>query len=158
MSELRRPRCIENVSDFALSQPRRLLFTTELNIAEIRFGRDLLRDVPRQQELDKWLDTTIRPWFSGRILPLTENALVIWRHLVESGRNRGYTFPEPDALIAALAIEHELVVVTRDTQPFLEAKVDVLDPWTCVFVKTGGASQNLATLNNPALLQSLATT
>ena len=155
LSELRRPRCNVSVADFALSQPDRLMFTTELNIAEIRFGRDLMQDALRQREIDVWLETSIRPWFSGRILPLTEDAVVTWRHIVEKGRSSGYTFPEPDTLIAAIAIEHELIVVTRDTSPYVKAGTDVLDPWSGRFISASGRTHDSASLANPALLQIL---
>jgi toxin FitB len=47
----------------------------------------------------------------------------------QSGRKRRYTFPQPDLVIAALAEEHDLTVLTRDTLPFQEAQVAFLNPW-----------------------------
>jgi predicted nucleic acid-binding protein len=49
--------------------------------------------------------------------------------IIEKGRKRGYTFSHPDVLIAASAAHHGLTVVTRNTREFIEAGVDVIDPW-----------------------------
>jgi predicted nucleic acid-binding protein len=40
-----------------------------------------------------------------------------------------YTFSQPDALLAAMAVEHGLGVVTRNTGDFERAGVRLLDPW-----------------------------
>jgi toxin FitB len=37
-----------------------------------------------------------------------------WRVLVEDGRKAGYTFSQPDLIIAATALHHGLTVVTRN--------------------------------------------
>jgi predicted nucleic acid-binding protein len=49
--------------------------------------------------------------------------------IIEKGRKRGYTFSHPNVLIAASAAHHGLGVVTRNTREFIEAGVDVIDPW-----------------------------
>jgi predicted nucleic acid-binding protein len=36
----------------------------------------------------------------------------------------------PDALIAATAIYHNLLLVTRNTKDFVELPLDLYDPWT----------------------------
>ena len=76
-----------------------------------------------------WLDRTLRPLFAGRVLPVTEDALLRWRLMLEAGRKTGHTFSEPDLLIAALAALAELIVVSRDTSEFIAAGVPVFDPW-----------------------------
>jgi predicted nucleic acid-binding protein len=67
--------------------------------------------------------------FHGRELPITEDILLCWRLIFEEGRKRGYTFSHPDVLIAASAAHHGLTVVARNTREFVEAGVDVTDPW-----------------------------
>jgi predicted nucleic acid-binding protein len=36
----------------------------------------------------------------------------------------------PDALIAATAIHHNFVLVTRNTKDFVDLPLDLYDPWT----------------------------
>jgi predicted nucleic acid-binding protein len=61
--------------------------------------------------------------FENRILPLTEDIMFRWRLLVEEGRKIGHTFSQPDLIIAATAIEHDLTVVTRDRSGYDKARV-----------------------------------
>ena len=51
------------------------------------------------------------------------------RLLIETGKQRGYTFSHPDVLIAASAAHHGLTVVTRNVREFVEAGVAVINPW-----------------------------
>ncbi len=44
--------------------------------------------------------------------------LLRWRSLVQRGQKAGTTYAQPDALLAATAIEHELGVATRNTEDF----------------------------------------
>ena len=155
LSELRRPQCFQSVATFTGAQPDTLLFTSEVNFAEIRFGRDLLADQSKQKQIDDWLAHVLRPWFAGRLLPVIENTLVGWRHIVESGRTRGYTFPEPDTLIAAVAVEHELVVVTRDVTPFVQAGVAVLDPWLSRVTHRNGTTVAGVAVDDPKLINTV---
>ena len=67
--------------------------------------------------------------FAGRILALTEDILLRWRWIVEAGRRDGYTFDQSDALLAATAAYHGMIMLTRDIEPFERASVAVIDPW-----------------------------
>ena len=88
-----------------------------------------MSDAARRSDLAHWLDRTLRPHFAGRVLPVTEDALLRWRLMLEAGRTKGHTFSEPDLLIAALAAQADLIVVSRDTGEFVAAGVPVFDPW-----------------------------
>ena len=81
-----------------------------------------------RRRLDAWLTDELRPWFSDRLLDVNEDVLVIWRRLVEQGKEMRYTFPQPDLFIAATAILHDLCVVTRNTADFHRTGVSLLNP------------------------------
>jgi hypothetical protein len=89
----------------------------------------LQQDPARRAELQDWLTLTLRPAFAGRILPVTEEILLRWRLLLESGRKSGHTYSHPDLLLAATALQHGFTVVTRDRSDFDKAMVPVLNPW-----------------------------
>lgn len=129
ISELKRARPDENVSTFIAREPLERLYLSVVTFAEIRFGIELLADAARRSDLNRWLNKKLRPMFHGRELPITEDILLSWRLIIEEGRKRGYTFSHPDVLIAASAAHHGLTVVTRNTREFIEAGVDVTDPW-----------------------------
>jgi toxin FitB len=52
-----------------------------------------------------------------------------WRLLVEDRRKTGHTFSQPDLIIAATALHHGLIVVTRDVRDYQKARAPVLNPW-----------------------------
>jgi toxin FitB len=129
LSELQRPRPSPNVLAFIRHATLNTLFLSDLVVAEIRFGIETAASSPRRDKLAAWLTDVIRPMFVGRILPVTEDIFVRWRWIVEMCRRKGYTFDQSDALLAATAIHHNLIVLTRDIDPFERAEVAYLDPW-----------------------------
>ncbi len=67
--------------------------------------------------------------FDQRVLPVSEDVIVKWRMLIETGRKTGHTYSQPDLFIAATALHHGLTVVTRDTSEFVQALVPFVNPW-----------------------------
>jgi toxin FitB len=130
LSELRRPKPEPNVVRFVSGQPLDSLYVSVVTFAEIRFGIELVKDASRRMELNDWLANKLRPMFEDRVLEVTEDVMLKWRLLVESGRKSGHTFSQPDLIIAATALHHGLTVVSRDTSEYEKAHVPVLDPWT----------------------------
>jgi predicted nucleic acid-binding protein len=133
LSELRRPRAEPKVIAFVGTQPLDSLYISSVTLAEIRFGIELLTDAARRAALNDWLTHKVRPMFEQRILPVTEDIMFRWRLLVEGGRKAGYTFSQPDLILAATALEHGLTLVSRDTSDYERARVPVFNPWTTNF-------------------------
>lgn len=107
-----------------------LLYTSEVNMAELTFGAELTEDLTKRHLLKQWIAETIRPWMQGRMLKVTEGVLLRWRILsAHMKKNHRYS-PETDMLIAALAAENELIVVTRYQSPFVMSGVSTFNPWT----------------------------
>ena len=129
LSELRRPRPHAKVVAFVAAQPLDRLYVSVVTFAEIRFGIELVDDPSRRAELHDWLTLKVRPLFTQRTLPVSEDVMLKWRLLVEEGRKTRYTFSQPDLIIAATALLHGLTVVTRDTGDFEKARTPVINPW-----------------------------
>ena len=129
LSELRRPRPEPKVTAFVAAQSLDDLHISSVTLAEIRFGIELVAEAGRRSELNDWLTHKVRPMFDQRVLPVTEDVMFRWRLLVEEGRKSGYTFSQPDLIIAATALEHGLTVVSRDTTDYARAKVPLFNPW-----------------------------
>jgi len=129
ISELRRAKSEPRVVAFVTAQPLDSLYVSSVTFAEIRFGIELLSDASRRAELNEWLTHKVRPMFEQRVLPVTEDVLLKLRLLVQAGRKAGYTYSQPDLIIAATALEHGLTVVSRDTSEFERARVPFLNPW-----------------------------
>jgi hypothetical protein len=133
LSELRRPRAEPKIIAFVGTQALDSLYISSVALAEIRFGIELLTDAARRAALNDWLTHKVRPMFEQRILPVTEDLMFRWRLLVEGGRKAGYTFSQPDLILAATALEHGLTLVSRDTSDYERARVPVFNPWTTNF-------------------------
>jgi predicted nucleic acid-binding protein len=130
LSELAKPRPEPRVARFMARQDLATLHVSMVTFAEIRYGITRVEDQLRRARLTAWLDNQLRPLFDRRILPITEDIMVLWRIMVAAGRAKNHTFSQPDLIIAATGLHHGLTVVTRDTADFDRAGVPVLNPWT----------------------------
>ncbi len=155
LSELRRLRPEPQVVWFLEAQPEELLFVSTVTFAEIRFGIERLDDPARRAELGDWLETSIRPLFVNRVVEISEEVILRWRLLLESGRKRGHTFGQPDLFIAAAAAVNNLVVVSRDVEHFVAAGVPTFDPWRARYIDRKGEAADLGALDDPELIARL---
>lgn len=120
----------DRVMEWIAQQPPRSLYTTEVNIAEIRAGISVLNEKKQSTLLADWLESRVRPWFSNRVLSTTEDVLELWLRVgKEVQRNHGPT-PPADLLIAAIAMHSRMIAVTRDVAPFVAAGAKTLNPFT----------------------------
>lgn len=129
LSELRRPQPNPKVIDFIARQSLNTLFISTVTFAEIQFGIEQIMDLEKRIALETWLTTQLRPMFEGRILPINEETMLIWRRLVEQGRKQGHTFPQLDLIIAATALQYDFSVVSRDIGGYAKTGVRLLNPW-----------------------------
>jgi toxin FitB len=129
LSELRRPRPEPKVLAFIKARSLDALFISSVTLAEIRFGIELVADVGRRVELSDWLTHKVRPMFEQRVLAVSEDVMFKWRLLVEEGRKSGHTYSQPDLILAATALQHDLMIVSRDVSEYRRARVPFLNPW-----------------------------
>lgn len=127
LSELRtgKPGADRRVLEWAASVPVGVQFVSVISWMEIDVGIQLLeRRSPAQgQALRRWLDG-VRRLFAERTL-LIDDAVV--------QRCARLHVPNPapphDALIAATALAHGLILVTRNTANFAAMGVELFNPW-----------------------------
>ena len=129
ISELRKTNCHPAVKAWSEQQPPQSFYLSTVTLAEIRFGIEQVQAEEFRQELIEWLDGALRPWFSDRLLGISEDVILTWRRMVEKGRKQGYTFSQPDLFIAAIASTHNLCVATRNVKDFEIAEVPVFNPF-----------------------------
>ena len=105
------------------------LFCSVVSLGEIFKGLTILPESKRRQQLQHWLDETLRPWFEGRILPVSEPIAERWGILAGECQLKGRPLKVADGLIAATALEHGLTLVTRNVKDFSDLNVRVFNPW-----------------------------
>lgn len=118
-----RPR--ERVARWLDENLLRGLFISALTVGEVKFGADRLKPSPRREELQQAFELMKLDW-EGRILPVTDKVAEEWGRLSALTRR---TLPAIDSLIAATAIHHNLVLVTRNTRDFQFPGLEIFDPF-----------------------------
>jgi predicted nucleic acid-binding protein len=82
----------------------------------------------RRTQLELWFEQYLLPLFGERILPVTKSIGDRWGALGGECQLRGTPLNTADGLIAATALEHERIVVTRNVKDFVGLGVTLLDP------------------------------
>ena len=102
------------------------VYLSALTLGEIMRGVALRRksDPQTATRLTEWLEQ-LRQDHSDRILPVTDRIALEWGRIAAL-RPRG----DIDGLIAATAIVHDLILVTRNVRDFEDIVVSVINPWS----------------------------
>lgn len=95
-------------------------------LGEVRFGILLLPRSKKRAALERWFDEGIR---RVQCLHWEPETGLRWAALLADLRKRGRAMPIKDSLIAATALVHHLVVVTRNETDFEATGVEVLNPF-----------------------------
>ena len=98
-----------------------------MTFAEIRRGIELLPSGKRRSDLEQWLERELVESFENRLLPVTKAIADRRAVLSAQAQRRGKSLLIPDGLIAAAAIEHRLVIVTRNVKESLG--IEIFNPW-----------------------------
>jgi tRNA(fMet)-specific endonuclease VapC len=128
-SELTRPKSDPQVEKWLDDADDEQLFISVVSLGEIFKGLTILPEGKRRQQLQQWLDETLRPWFEGRILPVSEPIAERWGILAGECQLKGRPIKVADGLIAATALEHGLTIVTRNVRDFSGLGMSVYNPW-----------------------------
>jgi toxin FitB len=102
------------------------VYLSALTLGEIMRGATLRRksDPQTAARLTEWLEQ-LRQDHADRILPVTDRTALEWGRIAAL-RPRG----DIDGLIAATAIVHDLILVTRNVKGFEDIAVSLINPWS----------------------------
>jgi hypothetical protein len=102
------------------------LFTSVLVLGEVRRGIESLRrrDVPSALAIEQWL-ARLTTTFADRVLAVDARVADRWGTL-----NAPDPVPTVDGLLAATAMIHDLVLVTRNVRDVASTGVRLLDPYS----------------------------
>lgn len=129
ISEPTRAKPSMRVLDWLRNQPEETLYLSVLTIGEIRHGCARLPVGPKRKALERWLEQVLPERFAGRILPVDAPVADWWGRLQAGAGACGRNLPTLDSLLAATALTHGLVLVTRNTADFEPTGAELLDPW-----------------------------
>jgi predicted nucleic acid-binding protein len=106
-----------------------LLFLSVLTLGEIRNGVERLNPGKRRGRLESWLTVDLRLRFQDRILTVDEAIAQRWGAMSATAAKKGRPLPVIDGLLAATALHHDLMLVTRNDTDFSVTGVPALNPW-----------------------------
>jgi predicted nucleic acid-binding protein len=100
------------------------LHLSAVTLGELQAGVEITReqDPERASQIEAWIDQVARTW---NILPLDGQIFRLWAKLM----HRRSDDLMADALIAATATVHHLVVVARNVRDFVPLGVETLNPF-----------------------------
>jgi predicted nucleic acid-binding protein len=125
VSETRKRNADGRVIAFLSAADPGALFVSVLTLGELRRGVVAKRrtDAVAAGQLGSWVDG-IEMTFADRVLSIDTATSRRWGEL-----SAGRSLPVVDTLIAATAITHGLILVTRNTRDVQATGVTLLDPW-----------------------------
>ena len=124
VSELRRPKPHRGVVAWLESVPDEHLHLSAVTVGELQAGVEITReqDSPKAEPIEAWIAQVEQTW---NVLTMDGRTFRVWARLMH---RRPDELIE-DAMIAATAIVHDLVVVTRKLRDFKPFGVKTLDPF-----------------------------
>ena len=105
------------------------LHVAAMSLAELQRGVARLPASRRKTDLMAWLEK-LQTGFADRIFSFTGQTAVYWGEMCARVEADGRTMAAFDSIIAATALEHGLVLVTRNDRDFAAALPVVFNPWT----------------------------
>ncbi len=106
------------------SLPKGLQFTTSINVSEIYFGAYRSRN---QEKILKAYEDKVFP--NVNILPFDTDSGKIYGRLKALLEKRGLSKNEPDLMIAAIAIQHDMILVTGNKRHFMNIPGLNIEDW-----------------------------
>ena len=129
ISELVAKRPNQKVVDWLDNQTPEMLYLSVITMGEIAKGIHKLDSSQRKYSLQIWLTQTLPNRFSGRILGIEVATMLLWGELMGRLEKQGRSLPVMDSLIAAIALQNSLSLVTRNENDFAGTGVEIVNPW-----------------------------
>jgi toxin FitB len=128
LSETRKKKPDANVQTWLESQPMLVQHLSVITLGELLQGAHRARSPELRTNLEGWLER-IEQRFEDRMLALDADVMRVWASITANAITQGLTPPLMDSLLAATAIHHDLIFVTRNTDDVQALGVRTLNPW-----------------------------
>jgi toxin FitB len=130
LSELMRAQPDLKVLEWFERQPAVAFYTTAITKSEIMLGIALLTAGRRRDTLANIAEKMFREDFPGYCLPFDESCASPYAAVVANRRRSGFAITTEDAQIAAIALNRNLPLATRNTKDFLHIEgLTLHNPW-----------------------------
>jgi predicted nucleic acid-binding protein len=109
-----------------LSTNERNLVVDSIILGELSIGILALSPGRKRRQLEHWFDALVQ---TIECLPWDATISRRWAKLVVDLKKKGTTMPLLDGMIAATALQHDLIIATRNTRDFSKAGLKIFDPF-----------------------------
>ena len=129
ISELIRPRPKASVVSWIRERNEDELFLSVITVGELEKGIAKLPDSAKRAKLEQWVRRELADRFRDRLLVIDSSVAARWGGIVGASEMRGQPLPVIDSLIAATGLQHDLTVVTRNTDDLERCGAHCFNPW-----------------------------
>ena len=127
--EFVKPRPEERVVAWLNAIDPQSVYLCAVTVGEIQHGISLRPPSNRRTELKIWLHDALPRQFAGRVLALDSETFITWGRITAEQKQKGKPMSVMDSLIAATALQHRMVLVTRNVVDFKAEALGILNPW-----------------------------
>jgi len=129
ISELISKRSNKKVVEWLDRLDSNTIYLSVITIGEIRKGIEKLPPSKRKERIKEWLEGDLLLRFQGRILEITTEVMLIWGELTGRLEKEGRPITAIDSLIAAIVLQGNYRLVTRNEHDFQYTGVTIINPW-----------------------------
>lgn len=130
VSEFTKPQPNEKLNTWLDATAEAALHLSVVTVGEVQQGITRLPPSIRRQRLQGWLDDDLSVRFRSRILVIDAPVCSAWGRLRADSAAQGRVLPVIDSLIAATALHHRMVLVTRNERDFEQIPgLEIFNPW-----------------------------
>jgi predicted nucleic acid-binding protein len=129
VSEVARPQPYQAVLDWMDTQDSDKLVITAITAAEIRAGVALLPSGRRKREISKRMESLLTETFAGYVLAFDVDSSAYYAQVLALRTQMGRPISGLDAQIAAICLQYEATLATRNTDDFDGIDLQLINPW-----------------------------
>ncbi len=132
VSEYRRRRSNSGFVAWTAANAMQEAFIGAPTLGELVQGIHKLGPSAERESLQKWV-SEIEERFESHILAFDAEAARVWGAASGQARRQGRLLPYIDSLLVAIAVVHDLTIVTRNVRDFEIPefeRLNVISPWT----------------------------
>jgi len=127
ISELVKPNCNQNVKSLLDNFNWNDTYLSAFTFGELCYGLEKMPEGKRKHELSIWIYMKLPVSFKNRILFHDTDVFIEWGKLRARSKR---TLPYDDSLLAAVALCHNMILVTRNTSDFEGIEgIKLINPW-----------------------------
>jgi hypothetical protein len=133
VSEVMRAQPSQHVIDWLNRQSAQICFISSITLAEIEYGVALLPLGNRRDTLGLKFKQFVAQGFDDRVLVFDAQSALYFARVMLLRKQQGRPMSFQDGQIAAIALQHGLPLVTRNTKDFAGVGLVLVNPFDAVY-------------------------